>query len=213
MSDTTIPRLTTEPRESLTVFLLGARVNALLKPHSWVWVVRAFSRMAAELQSDPSRGLLHSRTLPSMFGVTVVQYWESTEALLRYAHDETHSAAWRRYYRQGGDAVGLWHETYEVGLPQSGPPDPAGAERPEEPPTQTGRGYEAIYANMPTTGLGRALGTRPIDRGTRRALDRMALRRARNRPRTEPGTDDHAHASPSPGMPPGRRSTPAPGGQ
>ncbi|GAA1769418.1 MULTISPECIES: DUF4188 domain-containing protein [Streptomonospora] len=171
-------RTTTEPRDGLTVFLLGARVNALLQPHRWVWVARAFRRMDAELAAAPDRGLLHSRTLPSMRGVTVIQYWESTEALLRYAHDATHSAAWRRYYRQGGDAAGLWHETYEVGLPQSG----GGAEA-EREGTEPARGYEAIYANVPPMGLGRALGTRPVDRETRRALDRLALRRARARVR------------------------------
>ncbi|MDT0302420.1 DUF4188 domain-containing protein [Streptomonospora wellingtoniae] len=179
MSEKKPVRITAEPRDSLTVFLLGARVNALLRPRRWVWVARAFRRMDAELADDPGRGLLYSRTLPSVRGVTVIQYWESTEALLRYAHDATHSAAWRRYYRQGGDAAGLWHETYEVGLPQSGGTDAEGDC--EEPP----RGYEAIYVNVPTTGLGGALGTRPVDRDTRRALDRLSLRRARARVRAD----------------------------
>ncbi|MFD0776807.1 DUF4188 domain-containing protein, partial [Streptomonospora algeriensis] len=164
MADTRIARTTTEPRESLTVFLLGARVNALLKPRGWVWVARAFNSMAAELQAAPGLGLLHSRTLPSVRGVTVIQYWESTEALLRYAHGETHSQAWRRFYRQGGDTVGLWHETYEVGLPQTD----AAASRAEETRAGAGvrHGYEAVYANVPAMGLGRALGTRPIGRET-----------------------------------------------
>ncbi|WP_052809401.1 DUF4188 domain-containing protein [Streptomonospora alba] len=176
VTDTRIPRLTTEPRDSMTVFLLGARVNALLRPRRWMWVGLAFNRMAAELRADPALGLLHSRSLPSVRGVTVIQYWESTAALLRYAHAETHSEAWRRFYRQGGDEVGLWHETYEIGLPQA-----EDADRAEDAGADAGkrRGYEAIYANVPPLGLGRALGTRPIGRDTHRALDRLALRRAR----------------------------------
>lgn len=175
-TDRRIPRMTNEPRENLTVFLLGTRINALFKPQRWVWVLRAFRAMADELEADPARGLLYSRILPSMFGVTVIQYWESTDALLRYAHDETHSAAWKRFYRQGGDDVGLWHETYEVGTPQSGggSADPAEGARPAQR-----RGFESIYTNMPTMGLGRALGTRPVGRGAQRALDRLAVRRAR----------------------------------
>ncbi|MUL42682.1 DUF4188 domain-containing protein [Streptomonospora sp. PA3] len=195
MSDSPIPRLTTEPRDSLTVFLLGARVNALLRPRRWMWVGAAFRRMAAELEADPGLGMLHSRTLPSMRGVTVIQYWESTEALLSYAQGPTHSSAWRRFYRQGGDAVGLWHETFEVGLPQAG----AAAGRSPEESAPTQRGYEAIYANVPALGLGRALGTRPVGRGTQRALDRLALRRARARTRAaEPAGEDGPTRAPNP---------------
>ncbi|WP_270070383.1 DUF4188 domain-containing protein [Streptomonospora mangrovi] len=165
MPQTQVVRTTTEPRESLTVFLLGVRVNALLRPRRWMWVNAAFVRMDAELRSDPALGLLHSRVLPSARGVTVVQYWESTRALLDYARRPLHSAAWQRYLREGGAGAGVWHETYEVGAPQS-----EGAAH---------AGYEAVYLNMPAHGLGRALGTVPIDRGTRRALDRLARRRAR----------------------------------
>ncbi|GAB3452834.1 DUF4188 domain-containing protein [Streptomonospora sediminis] len=201
-NDTKIPRMTNEPREHLTVFLLGTRINALFKPQRWVWVLRAFRAMAAELEADPARGLLYSRILPSMFGVTVIQYWESTDALLRYAHDETHSAAWKRFYRQGGDDVGIWHETYEVGTPQSGGGSAEQVEQPEQAdgadpaegarPAQR-RGFESVYANMPTMGLGRALGTRPIGRGTQRSLDRLAVRRARAAKRAaRDGADDRA---------------------
>ncbi|MBV2365519.1 monooxygenase family protein [Streptomonospora nanhaiensis] len=166
MPQTQVRRTTTEPRESLTVFLLGVRVNALLRPRRWMWINRAFLAMSSELRADPALGLLHERVLPSARGVTAVQYWESTRALMDYARRATHSAAWQRYLREGGAGAGVWHETYEIGAPQS--------ERAEQ-----GAGYEAVYLNMPDHGLGRALGTVPVDRSTRRALDRLARRRTR----------------------------------
>ncbi|WP_046468069.1 monooxygenase family protein [Allosalinactinospora lopnorensis] len=151
-------RRTTEPRETLTVFLIGFRVNALLKPHRWWWVTRAFREMEAELLADPRCGLLHSSTLVGTRGVTSVQYWESTEALMSYAHADRHSNAWQEAYRRLDGSAGIWHETYEIGAPQSG----------------DGRGYEAIYLDLPRRGLGTALGTRPVTRETRRAANRLA---------------------------------------
>ncbi|WP_393916324.1 monooxygenase family protein [Halostreptopolyspora alba] len=149
---------TTEPRETLTLFLLGFRANALLRPRRWWWLTTAFREMEAELLAAPERGLLHSRTLVGARGLTSVQYWRSTEELMRYAHESGHARAWREFYRRRDGSAGIWHEVYEIGVPQS--PD--------------SRGYEAIYVDIPRMGLGRALGTRPVTRETRSAGDRLA---------------------------------------
>nr|WP_246421912.1 DUF4188 domain-containing protein [Nocardiopsis mwathae] len=152
-------RTTNRPRESFTVFLLGLHVNAWYKPHRWLRTVRDFRRMQVELEADPALGLLHSRTLLSPRGTTVVQYWESTEALMRYARASTHSGIWRDFHRDRDGSVGIWHETYEIGTPQA---------------EASGRGYEALYVDVPTQGLGAALGTEPVTRATHAARTRLA---------------------------------------
>lgn len=149
---------TTEPRDSFTVFLLGVRVNALLRPRLWWWIGRMFREMETQLLAEPERGLLHARTLVGARGVTSVQYWTSTEALMRFASEGTHARAWREFHRRRDGAAGIWHETYEIGVPQ----------------TPESRGYETLYADIPRTGLGRALGTRLVNRETRHAADRLA---------------------------------------
>lgn len=120
----------------IVVFLVGMRVNAWWKIHKWWPVASAMTRMVKELYANPACGFLHAE---SWFGRTtlMVQYWESFDALEKYAHDRLlqHLPAWQRYNlddKTGGD-VGVWHETYEV-KPGS---------------------YECIYTNMPPFGLGR----------------------------------------------------------
>ncbi len=157
MSDVALETRITEPRENLTVFLLGFQVNVLRRPRRWWRLVTRFRQMAEELHAEPDRGLLHSRTLVGARGVTSVQYWRGTEELMRYARDSRHAAAWQEYYRRRDGASGIWHETYEVGVPQSG----------------DSRGYEAIYVDVGDVGLGAALGTRPLTHEVRRARDRL----------------------------------------
>ena len=69
-------------------------------------------------------------------GGVIVQYWLSFEALEAYARNPSakHAPVWRQWNRLAEDersGAGIWHETYLV---------PAGR-------------YEAIYQNMPATGL------------------------------------------------------------
>jgi hypothetical protein len=75
---------------------------------------------------------------------TVLQYWRSYDDLEAYANDpdRRHRPAWQRFFKKIGlnGNVGIWHETYRV---------------------QAGE-YEAIYANMPTTGLAAAGGHRGL---------------------------------------------------
>jgi len=108
---------------------------------------------ARELAGRPEAGLLGAVSA----GFFMVQYWESTEKLLRYAGDRAgaHFPAWGEFYRRigkNGD-VGIWHETYVV---------PRGS-------------YESVYVNMPPFGLGK-VGRLEIASGRRaRAAERLAV--------------------------------------
>jgi hypothetical protein len=117
------------------LFLIGMRINRLLKIHKWLPVLRAMPRMIRELEAQKELGLLGSdfwlgRTIIS------VQYWRSVDHLMAYAtnKDHEHLPAWAAFTRAVGDSgdVGIWHETYAV-KPGS---------------------YETIYHNMPPFGLG-----------------------------------------------------------
>jgi hypothetical protein len=139
----------------LVVFLIGMRVNSLLKVREWLPVARAMGPMLRELSKDKDSGLLGFRTLPTWRGVTLIQYWESVEKLQAFAGDSgrTHRPAWVEFFRNSykGGAVGIWHETYVV---------PAGH-------------TETIYGNMPLLGLGRAAGVEPVGNRGETAAERL----------------------------------------
>ncbi|MFO0675200.1 MAG: DUF4188 domain-containing protein [Polyangiaceae bacterium] len=128
-------RLTVQRKDGFVVFLIGARANRWwMIPVVW-GVAAAMNRMVKELVADPSAGLL---SYESYGGRTtlMVQYWKSTEDLLRYAHakERQHVPAWRRWIQSWGrGAVGIWHETYVVS-PGS---------------------HECVYHHMPPFGLGK----------------------------------------------------------
>ncbi|WP_190812526.1 DUF4188 domain-containing protein [Saccharopolyspora pogona] len=158
MSDRTrIGRFTAPADRDIVVFLLGARINTLTAVRSWAPVIAGFRRMMRELRTDPDSGLLGHLVLPRPPRLlTVVQYWESPEKLYAYAADpdQQHRPMWTDFYRRtkaAGDHIGIWHETYIV---------PAGF-------------HESVYVNMPRFGLGKAIGSAPIDRRTDRAADRL----------------------------------------
>jgi hypothetical protein len=117
------------------LFLIGMRINRVWKPHRWLPVVQAMTRMLSELHAQPESGFLSHHV---WFGRTtiVVQYWRSLDQLLAYAHkpEAEHLPAWKAFNRAigtNGD-VGIWHETYCIA---------AGS-------------CESIYVNMPPFGLG-----------------------------------------------------------
>jgi hypothetical protein len=93
--------------------------------------------MLKELMADPESGLLGAEV---WFGRTVlsVQYWESTEKLIRFALDpeKTHIPAWKAFNQTIGASgdVGIFHETYVIEPGQ----------------------HESLYYNMPLFGLGKA---------------------------------------------------------
>lgn len=94
--------------------------------------------MIRELTAKPELGLLHAELYLSGRTLMTVQYWRSFDQLHAYAHakDLKHMPAWADFNRKVGNngAVGIYHETYLV---------PAGQ-------------YEAIYVNMPQSGLAKA---------------------------------------------------------
>jgi hypothetical protein len=137
-------RFAAQSSEPIVVFLIGMRVNRLLKVRSWVRVARAMPPMIAELKRSPDLGLLHAEFFMYWRGVGVIQYWRSFEHLNAYAHarNAAHLPAWAEFNRRigGNGSVGIWHETYTVGPGQ----------------------YESIYVNMPRFGLGVAAEHVPV---------------------------------------------------
>lgn len=130
-------RLTATLEGDFVVFLIGMRINNLLKVHKWLPVATAMPRMLKELYSQPELGFIHSEMWFSRT-IILVQYWRSMEQLLAYAKNKEaqHLPAWRAFNKAVGTdgSVGIWHETYAA-----------------SPGT-----YENVYVNMPLFGLGKA---------------------------------------------------------
>ncbi len=150
MSSTVVAdRVTVLNDKPIVVFLIGMRINRPLSVHRWLPVAMAMPRMVRELKANPASGYLGGMLL---FGMSI-QYWESTEKLLSYAHsrDHAHYPAWSAFQRRIGTdgSVGIWHETFVV---------PAG-------------GFESIYVNMPRFGLGKIFEPVPA-RGARASAAR-----------------------------------------
>ncbi len=120
------------------VFLIGMRINQLIRFDKWLPVTSAMPRMLRELAAQPQRGMLHAQTFISGRTLLVVQYWRSFDHLHAYAHakDLEHLPAWAEFNRKvgGNGSVGIFHESYLVKDGQ----------------------YECVYANMPRHGLARA---------------------------------------------------------
>lgn len=136
------------PDSEPVLFLVGMRINHMLRPWTWVPIVRAMVAMITELMRHRELGLLAApRTFVSGRVIQVQQYWASFEHLERYARsaDQRHLPAWRRFNQKvnNSGAVGIYHETYRI--------------RPG--------GWEAIYGNMPVFGLAGATRSMPVTRG------------------------------------------------
>lgn len=130
-------RLTADLDGEFVVFMIGLRINAPLKIHKWLPVVRAMPRMLTELHRQPELGFLHAEMWFARTTI-MVQYWRSMDQLLEYSklRSAEHLPAWQAFNKSIGTdgAVGIWHETY-LATPGS---------------------YENVYVNMPPFGLGRA---------------------------------------------------------
>ena len=144
-------RLAANIEGPFVVFLIGMRINNVLKVRKWWPVALALPRMLKELERHPETGMLGGEM---WFGRTtiMVQYWRSMEQLLAYAKDREseHLPAWRAFnlsVSTSGD-VGIWHETYSV-----------------SPGT-----YENVYVNMPAFGLGK-VGTLFTAAGARQSAE------------------------------------------
>jgi hypothetical protein len=132
-------RWTAELDGDFVVFLIGAAVHDPAVATEASGLLMAMAEMLDELEADPSSGLLaYTRHGEPGLGV-IVQYWRSFDALESYARNPSarHAPVWRAWNRLAADdrnGAGIWHETFKVA---------AGS-------------YEAIYQNMPLTGLQRA---------------------------------------------------------
>lgn len=154
-------RMTADLDGPFAVFLIGMRINSLLRVHHWLPLVSAMPKMMKELYENPELGMLGHE---GWFGRTtmMVQYWRSVDHLMDYAksRDHEHLPAWREFNRRAQKAttVGIWHETFIV-----------------EPGA-----YESVYFNMPRFGLARAgdhveaIGHRTTARGRLGAADKKA---------------------------------------
>ena len=120
------------------VFLIGAEVRDPEQAGAAVGLLMAMADMLGELAQDPAQGLLGFQQFGGTGGV-IVQYWRSFEALEAYAKNPSakHAPVWREWNRLAEDersGAGIWHETFSVAAGH----------------------YEAIYQNMPLTGLQKA---------------------------------------------------------
>ena len=127
-------KMTADIEGEFVVFLIGLRINKLWKPHKWLPITMAMSRMLEELYQNPALGFVSHE---SWIGRTtiMVQSWKSFEKLQDYAKNKSshHLPAWADFNKKVGSNgdVGIWHETY---LSQKGQ-------------------YECVYNNMPEFGL------------------------------------------------------------
>jgi Domain of unknown function (DUF4188) len=147
-------RLTAQLDGEFVVFLIGMRINKLLKVHKWMPVASAMPRMITELYKRPELGFIHAEMWFSRTTI-MVQYWRSMEQLLAYAKmkDAQHLPAWQAFNKAVGTdgSVGIWHETYAA---SSGT-------------------YENVYVNMPAFGLGKAGTLQAASGGRQSAAGRL----------------------------------------
>jgi hypothetical protein len=137
------------------VFLIGASfdVRHPIRTFGDLGGRRGMKHMLEYLTAHPEKGLLgFEMGLP-----TIVQYWRSFEHLEAFARDDSdpHLAAWRNYWRRVGtqNRTGIWHETFLVRAGE----------------------YEAVYANTPPRGLGKAGRLLPISESS---TARLRIRRS-----------------------------------
>jgi hypothetical protein len=129
-------RMAAEIDGDFVVFLIGARLNFLHLAGTIMDLGgrRGMKHMLDYLVARPEKGLLgYQLGLP-----VIVQYWRSFDHLEAFAQDtdDPHLAVWRSYWKRvgNGNRTGIWHESYLVRAGE----------------------YEAVYANMPPFGLGKA---------------------------------------------------------
>ena len=139
--------------QAFVVFMIGMRINELSKFWKWVPVFTAMGPMLKELRQNQQWGFIHSEFFVSWRKVILIQYWQDFDELINYAHGKTHASAWKAYNQKIKDngSVGVFHETYQIGKGAS----------------------EAMYVNMPKSGLAIATEHIPVSRETNTANKRM----------------------------------------
>lgn len=138
------------------LFLIGMRINKFHKVGKWLPIFGSMPKMIRELEAQKDLGLMHVRSHFGFRNFFLVQYWESWDKLMGYAHDgdRNHRPAWTDFFKNVGTNgdVGIWHETYTVKPGQ----------------------VEAIYGNMPQYGLGQAFDLVKAEGTMKGAAERMA---------------------------------------
>ncbi len=131
-------RYTAQIDKPVVMFVIGMRINRLRDVGRWTFVASAMPKMLKELKSKPDSGLLSVTAYLRWRELMSIQFWESFDKLLAYAHDKSgdHFPAWAEFNRRIGSdgTVGIWHETYLI---------------------EPGK-FESIYGNMPLYGLAAA---------------------------------------------------------
>merc|ERR1712166_1014048 len=133
----TCGRLTAKPEGPFVLFLIGFSVTspaAVFSLRFWQMLplMSAMLTMLRELKDKPELGLLHVEqpSLPGLFDLLagkpalIVQYWRSSEHLIKFARNPntTHWGPWVEYQKKSKALVengsstpfGVWHETYLV---------------------------------------------------------------------------------------------------
>lgn len=105
--------------DPVALFMAGVKINKWRKVGHWLPLLLTLPGMLRELITTPDGGLLGYRLLigPGPRHVMLVQYWRSSDDLLRFARDVpgTHRSAQRRFWRHyGSGGVGVWHELLPV---------------------------------------------------------------------------------------------------
>jgi hypothetical protein len=143
MADIKQGRWTADIEGDFVVFIIGARLNVKWRPLRTLMDLggtKGMNHMLKYLMEHPEKGLLGYQNI----GLVNVQYWRSFDQLEAFAkdQDDPHLQPWRNYWKRVGtaDRSGIWHETYLVRAGE----------------------YEAVYGNMPPTGLGKAAKLVPV---------------------------------------------------
>lgn len=110
-------RWTVDVDGDFVVFLIGFRAAPSWKIVKALPLLTTMPRMLADLQKDPSKGMLGH--LGNGLTGPIVQYWRSFEHLESFARspDDRHAQVWRDWFRRAqhlNPSVGIWHETYKV---------------------------------------------------------------------------------------------------
>lgn len=130
------------PPDGLVILIIGMRINKFWMVHRWIPSFTAMLSMLIELFKNKEKfGFLGAK--PWMFSRTLltIQYWESWDQLMAYAHDAQagHHPKWRWFNRtvNNNGAVGIYHEAIE------------------------GARIHSVYRNMPPFGIARWCEAKP----------------------------------------------------
>jgi hypothetical protein len=118
----------------LVVIYLGMKVNELRGVRT---VLRLGPQIDKAVAARPPGLLLHERLFMGLRHVGMRQYWHDFASLEAWTRTLPHQAWWRDFLRDPA-GTGFWHEVY----------------------TRAGA-MEAVYIDMPPTGLGAVMPRRP----------------------------------------------------